>query len=241
MFLFSITAFFIFILYIAWRFKISMVEAAPVGSALLILGLYPLAFFRILSFSDYLSAAVTGLCVFCFVRLTPGRQKELLGFVKREIVSPATLTALVMTAVMAIGVSGKAVSWWDDYNFWATDAKALFFLDGFAPKYTNVAAEFGDYPPGTQLMKWWFLHFWPGEFREGLMFAGYYFLNLSFLFPLLKPLNGGEAGLETSGKGGQVRGKTSGKDSLRWQRQRRCSGFFLPWRKRSGMTGAVRI
>lgn len=203
MFLFSITAFFIFILYIAWRFKISMVEAAPVGSALLILGLYPLAFFRMLSFSDYLSAAVTGLCVFCFVRLTPGRQKELIGFVKREIVSPATLTALVMTAVMAIGVSGKAVSWWDDYNFWATDAKALFFLDGFAKKYTNVAAEFGDYPPGTQLMKWWFLHFWPGEFREGLMFAGYYFLNLSFLFPLLKPLNGGEAGLETSGKGGQ--------------------------------------
>lgn len=148
MFLFSITAFFIFILYIAWKFKISMVEAAPVGSALLILGLYPLAFFRMLSFSDYLSAAVTGLCVFCFVRLTPGRQKELLGFVKREIVSPATLTALVITAVMAIGVSGKAVSWWDDYNFWATDAKALFSWTGLPKNIPMWRQSLGIILPG---------------------------------------------------------------------------------------------
>ena len=50
----------------------------------------------------------------------------------------------------------------------------------------NAAAEFGDYPPGTQMLKWWFLHFSPGEFKEGLMFAGYYFMNLAFLFPMLK-------------------------------------------------------
>ena len=34
-------------------------------------------------------------------------------------------------------------------------------------------------------MKWWFLHFSPGQFREGLLFAGYYVFNLSFLLPLL--------------------------------------------------------
>ncbi len=38
------------------------------------------------------------------------------------------------------------------------------------------------------MIKWWFLHFSPGRFREGLMFAGYYFMNLSFLFPFLRVL-----------------------------------------------------
>lgn len=190
MFIFQIAAFLILISGIAWKFKRSLVEAVPVGSALLILELYVLAFFRRLSFSDYLSAAVVMLCVISLIRLPGEKRKELLRFMGRELASPAALTALIMTAVMTICVSGKVVSWWDDYNFWATDVKSLFYLDGFAEKYTNVAAEFGDYPPGTQLMKWWFLHFSPKEFREGLMFAGYYFLNLSFLFPVLKILNG---------------------------------------------------
>ena len=44
------------------------------------------------------------------------------------------------------------VSWWDDYNFWATDVKSIFYRNGFADKYANAAPEFGDYPPGTQMM-----------------------------------------------------------------------------------------
>lgn len=190
MFLFQISAFLILILGIARKFKIHLVEAVSVGSALLILGLYVLAFFHVLSFSDYL--AVSGIAVFgiYLARLPREKRKELLRFTGREMTEPATLTMLVMTAVVTVCVSGKVVSWWDDYNFWAADVKSLFYLDGFAQKYANVAAEFGDYPPGTQLMKWWFLHFSPNQFREGLMFAGYYFLNLTFLFPMLRILNG---------------------------------------------------
>lgn len=189
MFTIQITAFFILLLGIAWRFRIHLVEAAAVGSALLILGLYVLAFFRALSFSDYIAVTGIVLCGIYLAKLSQEKRKELLQFARREMVSPATLTALIMTVVMTVCVSSKVVSWWDDYNFWATDVKSLFYLDGYAQKYTNVAAEFGDYPPGTQLMKWWFLHFSPGKFREGLMFAGYYFLNLSFLFPMLRILN----------------------------------------------------
>jgi len=189
MFIFQIAAFLILILCIARKFRVHLVEAVPVGSALLVLGLYLLAFFRCLSFSDYVAVGAVALAGGYLVRLPQEKRKELLRFGGREMTSPATFTALAMTVVMTACVSGKVVSWWDDYNFWATDVKALFYLDGFARKYTNVAAEFGDYPPGTQLMKWWFLHFLPGEFREGLMFAGYYFLNLSFLFPMLRILN----------------------------------------------------
>ena len=185
MVIFQIAAFLVLILGIGWKFKIRMVEAVPVGSAILILVLYILSFFQALSFSDYL--AVLGLVagLLCMLKFPAEKRKEILAYAKNEFSGPAFLTALFMTIVVTICVNGKVVSWWDDYNFWATDVKSIYYLDGFAGKYKNAAAEFGDYPPGTQMMKWWFLHF-SGEFREGLMFAGYYFLNLSFLFPFLK-------------------------------------------------------
>ncbi len=185
MVIFQIAAFLVLILGIGWKFKISMVEAVPVGSALLILTLYILSFFHALSFSDYLAVLGLAAALFSIWKTSAGKRKEIFAYAQSEFLGPAFLTALLMTVVVTICVSGKVVSWWDDYNFWATDVKSIYYLDGFAGKYTNAAAEFGDYPPGAQMMKWWFLHF-SGKFREGLMFAGYYFLNLSFLFPFLK-------------------------------------------------------
>ena len=186
MFIIHIAVFIILILCIAWKFKVQLVEAFPVGCALLILMLYILSFFRGLSASDYIALAglvFTGIFLF---RTEKEKRREFMGFARQELLSPGALTAFAMILIVTICVSGKLVSWWDDYNFWATDVKALFYLDGFAHKYKNVAAEFGDYPPGTQMMKWWFLHFSTSGFKEGLMFAGYYFMNLAFLFPMLK-------------------------------------------------------
>lgn len=188
MFIIHITAFLILLLWISGKFKIELVEAAPVGCALLVLLFYFLSFFRLLSFSDCIAGGVTAAALICMFRLNREKRREVQRFVRQEFFRPGTLTAFAMMVIVVICVSEKAVSWWDDYNFWATDVKAVFYLDGFAHKYENVAAEFGDYPPGTQMMKWWFLHFSPSEFREGLMFAGYYFMNLAFLFPVLKAL-----------------------------------------------------
>ncbi|NBJ93262.1 hypothetical protein [Parablautia muri] len=185
---FQVEAFLILILYITWKFKVRFVEAFPVGCSLLVLGLYLLSFFRALSFSDYIAAAGLIATLFILAKKTKEQRKEIMSFVRGELFRASTLTALFMAIVVCICVGGKAVSWWDDYNFWATDVKSIFYLNGFAHKYANVAAEFGDYPPGTQMMKWWFLHFYPKEFQEGLMFAGYYFMNLAFLFPLLKTM-----------------------------------------------------
>lgn len=186
MFLVQIIFLMILILGIAWKFRLSFVESVPIGTSLLVLLLYVLAFFHCLSASDYIAiAAVAAAAVYVF-RISAEKRMQLLGFVKQEMTDGATITAVLIAIIVTFCVSGKVVSWWDDYNFWATDVKSLFYLDGFAGKYANVAPEFGDYPPGTQMMKWWFLHFSPGEFREGLMFAGYYFMNLAFLFPLLK-------------------------------------------------------
>lgn len=186
MFMIQTAAFIILLFYIAKKFEIQLTEAFPVGCSLLILLLYLLSFFRALSASDYLAAAVLVVTAIYLIKVQKEKRRELIKFVRKELLAPDTLTALAMIVIVTVCVSGKVVSWWDDYNFWATDVKSLFYLDGFAHKYTNVAPEFGDYPPGTQMLKWWFLHFSPSEFKEGLMFAGYYFMNLAFLFPLLK-------------------------------------------------------
>ncbi len=188
MFIIQIIAFLVLLLWIARKFKIQLTEAFPVGCALLVLTLYMLSFFRLLSFADWIGGMGLAATAIYVGRLKKEKRVVLLGFAKKELLAPGFLTAFVMVLLVTLLVREKAVSWWDDYNFWATDVKSLFYLDGFAQKYANVAAEFGDYPPGTQMIKWWFLHFSPKEFQEGLMFAGYYFMNLTFLFPLLKIL-----------------------------------------------------
>ncbi len=183
----QIIALIIIILAAAWMFRIQFVEAVPVSVSALILLLAGLSFLggglRLWDFLAVLLPAAAGVYLW---RIPKEKRKEIFLFVKKELTSAGTVTAVALILIVTLCVSGKPVSWWDDYNFWATDAKSLFFLDGFAGRYANVAPEFGDYPPGTQMMKWFFLHFSPNEFREGLMFAGYYFMNLAFLVPYLK-------------------------------------------------------
>lgn len=185
--LLQIVALMILILAVAWIFRIQFVEAVPVSVSMLVLLLVLLSFFwnglRAWDFLAVILPAAVGVYLW---RAGKEKRGEILFFAKKELTAPGTVTAVALVLAVTFCVSGKAVSWWDDYNFWAADVKSLFFLNGFAGKYANVAPEFGDYPPGTQMMKWFFLHFSPGEFREGLMFAGYYFMNLAFLVPYLK-------------------------------------------------------
>ncbi len=185
---FQVVVLFIFILGLARLFGVRFVEAVPAAVSIQVLLLYGLCFFNGLWLWDYISAAITAGAVVLILRQQKQRKKELLSFAKKELLDAGTVTAVALSVIVTFGVLAKPVSWWDDYNFWAADVKSIFYLDGFAQKHANVAAEFGDYPPGTQMMKWWFLHFSPKEFKEGLMFAGYYFMNMSFLFPFLKYL-----------------------------------------------------
>ena len=186
MFFLQITAFIIMILCIAWFFKESAITVLPMGICLLVLFIYILAFFQGLQLSDCVAIGILLAMLVVLVKASKEKRKELLQFARKELFSPEMIAAFGMLLIVTFCVSNKVVTWWDDYNFWATDVKSLFYLNGFADKYANVAVEFGDYPPGTQLFKWWFLHFFPKQFSEGLMFAGYYAMNLIFLFPLLK-------------------------------------------------------
>lgn len=178
------------LLSLLWEEKI--VDVLPAAACMLILLLYILAFGRCLSAIDILSSlflagAAAALAIVCRDK---ERRAEILGRMKRELSHPGVIAALLIFVGTTILTSGRVAVWWDDMNFWATDVKALYELDGFAAKYTNAASEFGDYPPGAQLIKWWFVHMNPREFSEGLMFAGYYFGVFVFLVPLLGRLKG---------------------------------------------------
>ena len=185
MFIIHIITLFIFILTLVCVFHKSFVEMLPVGISSLVLLLYVLSFGRHLGWIDGIAPLLLcGVVLYFFTRKGEQR-KELLRQCIEILKDSSTIAGIILLLLVVIGVSGKVVSWWDDYNFWATDVKSIFYRNGFADKYANAAPEFGDYPPGTQMMKWWFLHFSPGQFREGLLFAGYYVFNLSFLLPLL--------------------------------------------------------
>ena len=135
MFLIQIAALLVLILAISWRFQIRFVESIPVGCSLLVFELYALSFFGRLSFSDVIAVIWLVLAAVYAARLSGEKRKELAGFCFGELTSPGAITAIVMTVIVTVCVGEKAVSWWDDYNFWATDVKSLFYLDGFAGKY----------------------------------------------------------------------------------------------------------
>ena len=79
-----------------------------------------------------------GSILYFFTRKSDQRKK--LARQMREILKdPSAIAGLILLVLVVIGVSGKIVTWWDDYNFWATDVKSIFYRNGFANKYANAA------------------------------------------------------------------------------------------------------
>ena len=192
MWLLNIIAFLIVTIYIAHKTKESMAEVFPVTACGLIFILYVLAYFRCLSLVDGISLGIIGCCIFFVMRKDKSKIREWLIKSKGLLCQPITLVIIISCVIVSLAVQNRIALWWDDVNFWATDVKSIYYLNGFAGKYGNAAPEFGDYPPGVQLFKWWFLHFNPHEFKEGLMFAGYYTLNILLLAPLFSKMKSGK-------------------------------------------------
>lgn len=148
-----------------------------------ILLLYILAFFRIMSWIDYISIPIIILII---VRQA---SEGTIGEYFKKMLTVQNVCILITLILIAVSQVPRVATWWDDINFWATDVKALYFLDGFPGKYGNVSPEFGDYPPALSLFKWLFLHIIPGEYTEGLGFSGYMCFNFILLLPLISRLD----------------------------------------------------
>lgn len=188
--LLNVSVVFICIFFLAYLFRVSLVEAMPVFTGIFVLVLYVLAMLHHLSWIDGIAVLAAAAFAVWLVSRSKEVRKEFVVISRKNVTHASFIAAVLLIAAVALCTSGKVVTWWDDINFWATDVKSLYFLDGFAGKYENAAPEFGDYPPGAQLIKWWFLHLNPDTFHEGLAFVGYYMMNMVFLLPLLRRLRG---------------------------------------------------
>ena len=186
----NIAAFLICLFVLSYIWDKKPVEVLPVLTCILVLVLYALALLGHLSLIDIIAVVTIAAFLIYLVKCNKDQRADLGRHCLKNMTHVSTVTALALILFIVICTSQKVVTWWDDINFWATDVKSLYYLDGFASKYSNVAPEFGDYPPAAQLFKWWFLHFAPGNFNEGLAFAGYYTMNIIFMLPVLRKLKG---------------------------------------------------
>ncbi|MBO5486699.1 MAG: hypothetical protein J5988_07200, partial [Eubacterium sp.] len=173
---------------LAVKWKEDFYDTFPMTVSVLILFLYVMAFVKGLPYVDFVACGLLiGILAGGF-RIKGEHAKQRLITAGKIVFSWQSLVLLTVCVLITFLVKDKAALWWDDINYWAVDAKALYYNGGFAGKYGNVAPEFGDYPPAIQLFKWFFLHLSPDGFREGLMFGAYHCLNLIYMLPLIKKL-----------------------------------------------------
>lgn len=215
----TIFAIFLTAAFLAVYWKEDFCDTFPMTVSAGILVLYGLAFVKWLPYADFFiilpAVGVVLWSVFPIMRqkITGGNplkkqpthltvQEERIDLLKQAlhmVFSARSLLFLAVCVIITWLVKDKAALWWDDINYWAVDAKALYYNGGFAGKYGNVAPEFGDYPPALQLFKWFFLHFSKEGFKEGLMFAAYHCLNLIYMLPLLKKIPKNKPGFFIAG------------------------------------------
>lgn len=169
---------------ISVKYKQILGDAIALSTAGLILILYVLAFFRGMKLIGVLAFLFCAVFVAHLFRMDKARRTALVKELRNAIVDPTCGLLIITLVLVTVLTSSMPFTWWDDINFWSSDAKQLFFMNGFPGKYGNVSPEFGDYPPVTSIFKWLFLQLGMGEYVESLQFAGYFALNALFLMPL---------------------------------------------------------
>ena len=179
---FSLLGLFCALFALAWRTGRRPVELAPYLLCAIGLILYVLAFFGGMGMIDgvLLLAGVGGIL---WAARTVRREgaRALVQELKRQLADPYLWGCVLLLAVMCLLLRGEQILEWDAYNFWGPDTKSLYFREGFAARYSNVAQGFGDYSPGLQLILWWFAHLF-GGYQEQYLFFGYFIFSSLMLF-----------------------------------------------------------
>ena len=177
------------------RYQKNMLETMGMSAAALLLGLYALAVFGGLKY-----AGATSLIYFGYVTADIFYKKEASKAVTylKLICSPEMILFVLTVAIVGVMTGDRIFTWWDDINYWSSDAKQLFYMGGFPGRYGNVSPEFGDYPPVTSLAKWLFLQISPDRYKESLQFVGYFALNAVFTLPLLSGVKKASAKISTA-------------------------------------------
>ena len=166
----------------AWRTRQTAIELAAYLLCAMGLVLYVLAFFGLMGVIDWLLLAAGAASVFWMARaVRAGGRSVLARELKRQLLDPYLWGCVLLLAVMCVCLHSDRILEWDAYNFWGPDIKSLYFREGFASKYSNVAQGFGDYSPVFQIIMWWFVHVL-GSYQEQYIFYGYFIFSSLMLF-----------------------------------------------------------
>ena len=155
---------------LANRYKENLLDTIAFSTAILILTLYILAFFRGMKFVGIICAA------YILFEIANAIRKKAFGKIAKTLNNPVFFALILVCVTVTILTSDQMFTWWDDINFWSSDARQMFFMNGFAGKYGNVSPEFGDYPPVPTIFKWILLQLGPNNYNESFQFAGYLWL-----------------------------------------------------------------
>lgn len=180
MFIAVIVAFLLLSARISYKYKKNIQDCTALVFAGVILVMYVLAFCRGLR----LMWAVAALVMIWSLVSTWHEKRDGLAVMLRRLLDVHVIMLVICTIAVGLATDSMVFTWWDDINYWSSDAKQLFFMNGFPGKYGNVSPEFGDYPPVTSLVKWLFLQAGGSSYRESLQFLGYFFTNAVFMMPL---------------------------------------------------------
>ena len=185
---------------LSYKYKDSLYNTLPLALVITMLTLYVLAFFKGLKLIGVISLlfiVTAGLYFYLKTCIPTSESEGRLESAKSKLKELFSVIPWIELAVFAIFLfavrlltKDMVFNWWDDINFWSSDAKQLFYLGGFPGKYGNVSPEFGDYPPAGSLIKWLFLQISPDQYDESLQFFGYFSMNLVFLLPLYGAVTG---------------------------------------------------
>ncbi len=186
---------------IAVTYRKDILDTIAVCTAGMVMVIYGLGFFHAFVAVGYVAVMVmvwVAVKTVIDAQWKPEDALRRFGDYGKALVNPYVILLVLTVTGVAVATSASVITWWDDINFWSSDAKQLFYMNGFPGKYGNVSPEFGDYPPVTSLFKWLFLKIFPDTYLESLQFAGYFALNAVFLLPLLAMIKGY---IESSGFG----------------------------------------
>lgn len=178
-----IVAMFVVAQTIAYKKECKLTDTLGLTCCGFILVLYILAFFGILTWIDYLSVPLLIAVIIWLI------SNEELKICFQKFITIQNVIVVLFLAGLVVSQYFRVVTWPEDISFWNTDLKQLWYLDGFAGKYANVVPDFGDYPPGVNLFKWFFVHMYHAKYIEGLGLAGYTVLNFVLLLPLTSRIN----------------------------------------------------
>lgn len=114
---------------LADRYRENLLDTIAFSTAILILMLYVLAFFRGMKCISIICAVYI-----IFETVIAIRKKRVRDIVK-TFYNPVFLAFIAVNVAVIFLTSDQIFTWWDDINFWSSDAKQMFFMNGFPGKY----------------------------------------------------------------------------------------------------------